>query len=294
VNSPALSGLRFSVVGPGRVGASLARWAAASGARLVQVAGRDLAGRARQLAAELGGAAAELDSVTTAGEDFLLIAVPDGALGGVAARLARRPQAEVAFHTAGARDASALDALRAAGSAVGSLHPLRAFPEALARPRPGTFYALDGDAAALALARRLVAAWGGVCAEVPADSRRLYHLAAWLSAGGVVTLLAAAGSIARRLGLPDSAALGYRQLAQGAIEALGGEPDAAARITGPVARGDGVLVLRQLEELGGLAPETLALVRELALETLRQIERARPLDERQSALREALGRRLIP
>ncbi len=294
MNSPALGGLRFSVVGPGRVGASLALWAAACGARLAQVAGRDPAARARDLAARLGGAVVELDALETGAEDFLVIAVPDPALDGVTARLARRPQARVAWHTSGARDASALDALRDGGSAVGSLHPLRAFPALQDRPAPGTFYALDGDPAAIALARRVVAAWRGTCAEVPAESRRLYHLAAWLSAGGVVTLLAAAGSIARRLGLPDSAALGYRHLAQGAIEALGAEPDATGRITGPVARGENALVLRQVEELGRVAPETLPLVRELALETLRQIELARPLDERQDALREALGGRLIP
>jgi predicted short-subunit dehydrogenase-like oxidoreductase (DUF2520 family) len=208
--------------------------------------------------------------------------------------LGLRPQAAVVWHTAGARDASALARLRHLGSAIGSLHPLRAFPAVQDRPEAGTFYGVDGDSAAIGLARRLVAAWSGVCAEVPAESRRLYHLGAWLSAGGVATLLAAAASIAKAVGLPDEVALGYRGLARGAIDALGDPPDAARRITGPVARGDAALVLRQLEDLGRLAPELAPLARSLALETLRQIELARPLDEGQNSLREALGNRFIP
>lgn len=293
VNAADLDGLRFSLVGPGRVGGSLAGWARSAGARLVSVAGRRPEGAAA-VASRLGGRPTVLGDLETAGEDFLILAVNDPELDGVVDRLALRPQAGVVWHTAGARDASALARLRDLGSAIGSLHPLRAFPAIQPSPEAGTFYAIDGDSAAIRLARRLVAVWNGTCAEVPAESRRLYHLGAWLSAGGVATVLAAAGSIARAVGLPDEVALGYRGLAHGAIDALGGVTDAARRMTGPVARGDAALVLRQIEELGRLAPELEPLARSLALETLRQIELARPLDEGQSALREALGKRFIP
>src|SRR5215470_16815031 len=71
-----LAGLRFSLVGPGRVGSSLAAWAEAAGAQRVATAGSgDLAG------------------LESAGQDLVLIAVPDGALPAVAERLAGRPQA---------------------------------------------------------------------------------------------------------------------------------------------------------------------------------------------------------
>jgi predicted short-subunit dehydrogenase-like oxidoreductase (DUF2520 family) len=294
VNVADLAGLRFSLVGPGRVGGSLAGWAQAAGARLVSVAGRRPDGAAARAASLLGGRPVALADLETGGEDFLLVAVSDPDLDTVAEALALRRQAAVVWHTAGARDASALARLRHLGSAVGSLHPLRAFPAVQPTPEVRTFYAIDGDPAATRLARRLVAAWNGVCAEVPAESRRLYHLGAWLSAGGVTTLLAAAASLAAKAGLPDEVSLGYRELAHGAIAALGPTAGAAGRITGPVARGDAELVLRQFEELAHLAPELVPLARSLALETLSQIERARPLDEGQSSLREALGKRFIP
>lgn len=267
-----LQGLRFSVAGPGKVGASLARWAAAAGAELVSVAGRR-----RGRAAWRGGPRRELLSkLDTAGQDLLLVAVGDGVLAGVAATLARRPQARVVLHTSGSLDASVLAPLRTAGSAVGSLHPLKAFPRPLPDPAEarGVFFAVDGDPAARDLAGRLAAAWGGAAAEVPPAARPLYHFAATLAAGGVTTLLAAAAEIAGLLGLPDEVARGYVELARGAVAAAGrtleeGRPLASA-ITGPNARGDRATLTSHLKALHRLAPGKLPLAMFMALETLNQ------------------------
>ncbi|HEY7215797.1 MAG TPA: DUF2520 domain-containing protein [Thermoanaerobaculia bacterium] len=267
-----LAGLRFSLAGPGKVGSSLARWAAAAGAELAAVAGR----RPGEAAWPGGPSCVDLGHLETAGEDLLLVAVRDGALPEVAADLARRPQARVALHTSGILDASALAPLRAAGSAVGSLHPLKAFPRPLPDPAEahGVFFAADGDAAAQALALRLAAAWGGVAVEVPAAARPLYHFAATLAAGGVVTLLAAAAEIAERLGLPPEVARGYLELARGAVAAARETLDAGrplgAAITGPAARGDRGTLARHFEALRDLAPEKLDLARVMAVETRRQ------------------------
>jgi predicted short-subunit dehydrogenase-like oxidoreductase (DUF2520 family) len=256
-----LDGLRFSLVGPGRVGKSVAGWAVAAGGELVAATGRD-----------------GLAGFGSGGQDLLLIAVPDGVLAEVAERLATRPQAAVALHTSGSRDAAVLAPLRAVGSAAGTLHPLKAFPRVLSAPEEasGVFFALDGEPAALALARRLVAAWGGVAGEVPAAARPLYHFAATLAAGGVATLLATAADLARKAGLPPEVARGYLDLARGTVAAaLAAPPEtpaaALAAITGPVARGDLATVQSHFEALKAVAPERLDLARELARETLRQV-----------------------
>lgn len=267
-----LAGLRFSLAGPGKVGTSLAHWAVAAGAELAGVAGS----RPRPTAWPGGPPCGDLRNLATAGQDLLLVAVADGALSGAAAELARRPQARVVLHTSGSLDAGVLADLQAAGSAVGSLHPLKAFPRPLpdAAEARGVFFAVDGDPAAQELARRLAAAWGGTAAEVPAADRPLYHFAATLAAGGVVTLLAAAAEIARRLGLPEAVARGYLELARGAIAAArdtlaAGRPLASA-ITGPAARGDRATLERHLEALRAVAPEKLELATALAQETRRQ------------------------
>jgi len=278
--TPSLAGLRFSLVGPGRVGTSLAIWAVAAGGELVATAGR---GGLRELA--------------TGGHDLLLIAVPDGALAEVVARLAERPQAAVALHTSGSQDAAVLAPLRAAGTIVGALHPLKSFPRVLPKPEQarGVFFALDGEPAAQQLARRLVAAWGGIAAEVPAAARPLYHCAATLAAGGVATLLAAAGQLAAKAGLPPAVERGYLELARGTVAAAiaagaagaasnaaeaaaegARVPAAATALTGPVARGDLATFERQMAALREAAPEKLPLAMELARETLRQQAAAHP------------------
>ncbi|HEX9943826.1 MAG TPA: DUF2520 domain-containing protein [Thermoanaerobaculia bacterium] len=271
-----LVGLRFSVAGPGKVGSSLARWAIAAGAELAGVAGR----RPRKAAWPGGPPCGNLRDLDTAGQDLLLVAVSDGNLHEAARELARRPQARVALHTSGILDASALGELQAAGSAVGSLHPLKAFP----RPLPdwaearGVFFAVDGDPAAQELARRLAAAWEGVAAEVPAAARPLYHFAATLAAGGVVTLLAAAAEIAGRLALPEEVTRGYLELARGAVAAARETLDAgrplSSVITGPAAREDRATLVRHLEALRHLDPGKLPLALFLTLETLRQTGRS--------------------
>ena len=265
--------LTFSLAGPGRVGTSLSAWLEAQGARRVSAAGRQ-----------------GMAGLSSEGQDLLLIAVSDPALPEVARLLARRPQAAVALHTSGCLDASVLAPLREAGSAVGSLHPLKAFPRPLPGPAEakGVFFAVDGDPAARELAHRLAASWGGVSAEVEPEARSLYHFAATLAAGGAVTLLALAEDLARRLGLPEAAVRGYLELCRGAVARAIETGNPAAVLTGPTARGDRETVEKHLEALRTLAPEKLPLVVHLARETLRQEERLGELTPEQRALLESL------
>lgn len=257
-----MSDLTFSLAGPGRVGSSLAAWLEARGARRISTVGRE-----------------GLVELSTAGQDLLLVAVPDPALVRVVAELARRPQATVVLHTSGSLDAGALAPLRVTGSAVGTLHPLKAFPAPLPDPEQarGVFFAVDGDPAACDLAFRLTGSWDAVAAEVPREARALYHFAATLAAGGVVTLLAASEELAERLGLPQAVTGGYLELCRGAVAAAieahaAGRPLGSA-LTGPVARGDQATVERHLEALRTIAPEKVALTLALAEETVRQRDR---------------------
>ena len=234
-----LGRLRFSLVGPGAVGTSFAYWACARGARLRHVGGRDPAAAA-SLAERLGGRATDWRDVDSEGDDWLWITVADGAITDVARQLARRPQAPVVLHASGLHGSEVLSPLGATGSAVGVLHPLRAFPEASTDPidAAGCFYASGGDPEAVALARALGTAWGGVVHPVEDAARPLYHLAATLAAGGVVTLLAVAEELAARAGLPEAVRAGYRDLATGALAAACEADSALLALTGPAARGD--------------------------------------------------------
>lgn len=263
-----LTGLRFSLVGPGRVGSSLAGWAVARGAEAVAVAGRS-AERTATAASSLGAAAVPFASLTSGDVDLLLLAVADDVYADVARALAERPQAPVVLHVSGSLPLAALAPLASRGSGIGVLHPLKAF----ARPLPdaaaarGVFFALGGDPAAVALARRLVDAWEGDAAVLAEEQRLLYHFAASLVAGGVSTLLAAADSLARRLELPPAVWRGYLELARGALEQIAAAEAPARAITGPAARGDWELVRRQLAAVEEVDPGLARLARALAEQT---------------------------
>ena len=282
-----MDGLRFALVGPGRVGSSLARWLLAAGARLEAVAGREAAPLPRWAAAA-GARRATVNDLATAGCELLLLAVPDAAVAPVASRLAARRQADVALHAGGLLSAVARAPLRAAGSAVGGFHPRRASPRP--RPRPAlahtTFIALQGDAAAVTLGARLAAAIGAPHAEVPAAARALYHLAATWAGGGTVTLVGAAVDLHARAGVAPAAAAGLVELARGALAGIDAAAPMAA-LSGPIARGEGTY-LDQLAALRATAPELHPLAVLVALEGLRQLAARAPLTPSQMALRSTL------
>jgi predicted short-subunit dehydrogenase-like oxidoreductase (DUF2520 family) len=287
VTSGPLSGLAIALVGPGRVGTSVARWCLASGAtvRSVTRQGRRALPRWGQIAGARSVALGDLEATDC---DLLLLAVPDSALAGVAATLAVRPQAGVVLHTSGRLDAEVLAPLRRGGCAVGGLHPLRAF----ARPLPAltvarrTFLALQGDPAARELGARIAAGLGAPHAEVPAAMRPLYHLAATLAAAGTVTNLAAAIDVAAAVGVPPAAHEGLCELARGAVAAVSSASPIGA-LTGPVARGE-LTYIEQLDALREARRELHPVAVLLALEALRELAAEHPLTPSQVALRAAL------
>lgn len=287
-----LAGLRFSLVGPGRVGSSLAHWLVERGAALAAVAGRPAGGGAARLVAELGGEIATLATVGREAVDLLLIAVHDPALCEVAELVAPAARCNAALHTSGAASAAVLAPLAAAGVATGSFHPLKAFTHrahALVEAE-GLVFGIDGSHAAIALAERLAGAFGARAVPIPAELRRLYHLGATLAAGGVVTLLATAGSLARQLGLADAVVEGYCALARGALAAA--EPSELCRaITGPVARGDGAAFEAALIDLEARASALVPLVTTLALATLDLLAAEKLDSPAHRELRAALTRR---
>ena len=285
-----LADLTFALVGPGRVGSSLAHWAVGAGARCLSVAGTPGSPRAADLAERLGARIASSLELAAAEARWIWIATPDGRIHEVARRLASRQRQGLALHVSGALGASALAPLAAAGCRVGSFHPLRAFAAVEESPAPGTFYALDGDPEARALGRRLAQAFGGECGVVGEEQRTLYHWAATLAAGGVVTLLATARAVGRELGLPEAALRGYGELSRGALAAALAVAEPRDTITGPAARGDLDTIERHLAALAARAPALVPLAVELARATLALRAESGPLDPAQRRLAERLAR----
>ena len=276
-----LSGLSFSLVGPGKVGRSMASWLSACGAQLINLGSRDLSQTL------LGVESQAIDQIDTAEQDLLLLTVPAPSITPLARILSRRKQAAVVLHTSGAHGQELLAPLAGADTEVGSIHPLRAFAQSTSSLQDAatTFFAFDGGPRAETLVRSMVAAWSASAARIESAQRPLYYLAATLAAGGAATLTRTAIEIGRASGLPQAVVSGYLDLAGSALAAI---PTAGAQsITGPVARGEKDYT-QTLDLLHDAQPHLSPLVTLLALETIRQLTRENETPSRDQLRNELL------
>lgn len=216
----------------------------------------------------------------------VVIAVPDTALAGLAARLAALPlpTGTPVLHLSGALGAAALEPLRRAGCATGALHPLAAIADPVtgAERLRGVYWGVEAEGAARALAEAIVAAAAGQALPVAPGNKPLYHAAAVMAANFVVALLGAAERVMVRAGVdPPAARAALTTLAAGAVANVASQGPATA-LTGPIARGDEATVALHLAHLSEperalyspLARAALALAREagLADDAVRRIE----------------------
>lgn len=278
--------LTLNIIGPGRLGKSLARLALASGQyQIGGVYSRSCCGPAVDFIGA-GRVCSALEQLPEA--DLFLLAVPDAAIAGVAAELAAsgvvRP-GNVVFHASGVSESTLLQPLAASGAYLASLHPAFSFadPALAVKTFAGTLCALEGDAPACVLLHQFALALGGKPFALRDGGKAAYHASLTMAANYLVTLADLSVRTAREAGISDETAqslvLNLMQQTLSNIKALG----PAAALTGPVVRGDLSTVETHLAALTGttrrcyqsmglatieLAGERLSAERQLALQQL--------------------------
>lgn len=257
----------FAIIGPGRVGRALGRRLVVAGYPLAGVIARDEA-QAAAAAVEMlqlpaGTAQPVADAEKTAvlqQAQLLFVATPDRAIRAVATELAelmaqlpsaRRHRGErAAFHLSGALPAEELEPLRTVGFAVASLHPNQSFAAAAAVDSlRGIAWGLEGDPAAVAWGRRVVADLEGIVLEIEPSRKALYHAAACVASNYLAVLLHMATRLYEAAGIPAAKAFeALVPLMRGSLDnaVQMGLPDA---LTGPIERGDAATVQRHLEAM---------------------------------------------
>ncbi len=286
---------RFSIVGAGRLGTALGAALVRRGWRAEAIIDRNArAARESRRIVGRGRASTSLAAAAKAG-GTVIIAVPDDAVGGVAAALARAAGSwtkRSVFHTSGLLPAGILEPLAKRGARVASLHPVQSFPrkDVPQSVFEGITWGVEGDAAAFEEAERIVRALRGNVLLLSAQDKALYHAACALASNAFVALEWTAAEVLGKAGVPEDGAKGMLlPLVQGTLQNVKSFGLGKA-LTGPVVRGDVATVRKHLEALRG-DPAAREVYTVLGKQILRLAARRGLPAGRVRALRRLLGGR---
>src|SRR2546425_11842278 len=270
-----------SIIGTGRLGTALALALTSHGYSVQALVSRRLsqAQKARRL---LGGKALALSENQLnqwPASRLVLISTPDDVIAEVAGNLAKSqegmPRDRTALHTSGALSSEVLTPLAEVGFHVGSLHPLVSVSDSVSGviSLGGAFYCLEGDDAAVRVARMLVRDLGARSFAIDSRKKALYHAAAVMASGHVVALFDIATEMLTRCGLNEANARRVLlPLVESTVRNLSSSEPARA-LTGTFARGDLATVRRHLAALSSdTLEDALVAYRLLGQRSLRLME----------------------
>ena len=250
----------IGIVGAGAVGTALGVALSRAGWPVHAVASRDPVRRER-FRSLVDVTRAFVDPEPLVEEvELIILAVPDDAIAPLAGSL-HMYSGQAMIHTSGALGAEILAPAMAAGTQVGSFHPLVAFAdtERAVQALHGATVAIEGDEQLVTMLASMAEAIGATPVRLAPGTKPAYHAAAVLAAGGFVALLDAIAELGRVAGLDESGSLTiYGRLIEGTLgnaRALG----IAEALTGPITRGDLGTLRAHLDALHAFAPRALPL-----------------------------------
>lgn len=264
----------FAIVGPGRLGAALAFALREADFTIDEIVARDERGslrRATRVARELRTAASTMSNASLRAA-VIWLCVSDTAIRSCAELLSKKHlvDGKTVFHSSGALSSDELTALRNRGAHVASVHPMMSFVQGSRPSLAGVTFALEGDQAALRVARRIVRELKGEVITVAKRDKPLYHAWGAFASPLIIAELATADSIAIALGIP--AAKARKTLApilRQTIENYIANGPAAA-FSGPIVRGDVETVRKHLRVLKS-APDAREVYLRLARVAVRRL-----------------------
>jgi predicted short-subunit dehydrogenase-like oxidoreductase (DUF2520 family) len=243
---------RIAIVGPGRLGSALALELGRAGYRISEiVSGNSSASRrqarslAKQVHAKVAAAGEHLDG------DLVWFCVPDREIVRAARRLADVMdwRGKTALHSSGALPSDELRGLRLRGAVVASAHPLMTFVRGSVPSLKSVPFALEGDPAAVRVARRMVMDLGAEAFPISRNRKMAYHAWGAFTSPLLIALLVTGERVALAAGL--STAEARRKMLPIVRQTLSNyaELGPAGAFSGPLVRGDVQVVQQHLKEL---------------------------------------------
>jgi predicted short-subunit dehydrogenase-like oxidoreductase (DUF2520 family) len=202
-----------AIVGVGRLATFLSMALHDAGFRITEIVARDSPRsrrRTNSLARKVGAMAVTAASAAL-DANLLWFCVPDAVIRSAAADLAirlaahakghKKNKARFAFHSSGALLSRELDPLRKVGAAVASVHPLMTFVDGAHPSLAAVPFAIEGDRAAIQLARHIVRQLGGESISLPATRKAAYHAWATMTSPLLLAFLVTLEDAAQTAGL---------------------------------------------------------------------------------------------
>lgn len=267
----------LSIIGAGRVGRALGRRLRELGWQIGAVVTRSEPSARKAVRSIGAGHARAFLTRQVLAAQVILITTPDRSAVHVAEELARvgaeELRGKIVLHTSGALSSAVLAPVKKCGAAVGSMHPLQTFSGVGVPPLEGKVFAIEGDTAAVRMARQIARALGAVPVHIEGASKPLYHAAGALAAGHVLALMEAATRLMTAAGMKRREAVRAllpltRQVLEN-FERLGSR----AAWTGPLSREDYSVVaahMAAMQTLPAEFAETYEAVNRLAAQVLAQ------------------------
>ncbi|WP_418791361.1 Rossmann-like and DUF2520 domain-containing protein [Phosphitispora sp. TUW77] len=279
---------RVGVIGTGVVGSAVAI--------LLQDKGHKVTGLYSKTGISAANLAGRLGCTTFANPEQVLgyaevifLTTPDSELDYIVSLLAESglvKEKHHFFHMSGALPAEVLVPLREQGGNICSLHPLQSFAgieQALVN-LPGSFFSVQGDAAAMKTAYRLVADLEGVSFDIRSEDKPLYHLGAVVASNYFVALIHFVLQIYNSIGISEDEAIGaLLPLIKGTLSNIE-EIGTVKALTGPVARGDFGIIEAHLRAISKLPHSYIDLYKTLGRYTVQIALEKGSIDETQTNL----------
>jgi predicted short-subunit dehydrogenase-like oxidoreductase (DUF2520 family) len=268
---------RVAIIGAGNLGTALALSVQRAGYIIDAVIARSRRAslrKARRLANQVGARALADPAIdpSVLRADVIWFCVPDAEIARVARALAGKVdwKGRVALHSSGALTSDELAVLRGRGASAASVHPLMTFVPGSRPSLAGVPFALEGDAAALRVARHVLEDMGSHVYAIRKKDKAVYHAWGTFASPLFTVLLATAEQVAALAGVNRKAA--KRRMIPILLQTLANYAafDAAGAFSGPIVRGDVDTVQRHLRVLRNVpaAREVYAALTRAALQYL--------------------------
>ncbi|MGO9127474.1 MAG: Rossmann-like and DUF2520 domain-containing protein [Terriglobales bacterium] len=273
----------IAIIGLGRLGTALALQLSRAGYRISEIVSRTPASQraARALTQTLKARSSHYQNMSL-DAGLIWLCVPDREIAVVAAALATLKiwEGKTFFHSSGALSSDTLSPLRKRGAKVASVHPMMTFVRGAVPTMKGITFALEGDAAAVRLARRVVRDFGARTFLIRKQNKAAYHAWGAFTSPLLVAALVTAEQVARSAGLNTAQArrMMLPIVCQTFVNYAALGP--AGAFSGPLVRGDAEIVRQHLQALKRI-PEARAVYIALARSALRHlpVENRRQLEK---------------